>query len=86
MGNSSKRTDEWRTQQNITRLLNKMAKSEDRTERKIANLEKEISDVEQKFSRANDTYERNLIKMRDLRNYLEKAIESTTKKEIKITL
>ncbi len=39
MGNSSKRTDEWRTQQNITRLLNKMAKSKDRTERKIANEE-----------------------------------------------
>ena len=55
-------------------------------ERNIANVQKEISDVEQKFSRANDTYERNLMKMRDLRNYLEKAIESTTKKEIKITL
>ncbi len=52
----------------------------------IANVEKNISDVEQKNSRMNDSYERNLIKMRDLRNYIEKAIESTTNETIKILL
>lgn len=52
----------------------------------IANVEKNISDVEQKYSRMNDNYERNLIKMRDLRSYIEKAVESTTKETIKILL
>ncbi|TFG05546.1 MAG: hypothetical protein EU536_01530 [Promethearchaeota archaeon] len=52
----------------------------------IANTEKEIADIEQKFSRLNDNYERNLIKLRDLRNYIEQAIQSTTKEEIKINL
>lgn len=52
----------------------------------IANVQKSISDVEQKYSRMNDAYERNLKKVRDLRNYLEKAIESTTKETIKILL
>ena len=52
----------------------------------ITQLQKNINDVEQKYSRVNDTYEKNLIKLRDLRNYLERAVESTTKDEIKISL
>ncbi|MHA1263881.1 MAG: hypothetical protein ACTSRS_01480 [Candidatus Helarchaeota archaeon] len=52
----------------------------------IMNVKKEISDVEQNYSRINDNYERNLIKMRDLRKFLEQAIQSTTKEEIKIKL
>jgi predicted nuclease with TOPRIM domain len=51
---------------------------------KINQIQKNISDIEQKSSRMNDTYERNLIKVRDLRNYLENAIKTTTKEEVKI--
>ncbi len=63
-------------------LLEKLEEKEN----EIANIQKEISDIEQKYSRLNDSYERNLIKMRDLRNYIEKSIQSTTKEEIKINL
>ncbi|MFX1295790.1 MAG: hypothetical protein ACFFD2_13180 [Promethearchaeota archaeon] len=53
---------------------------------KIASVQKDISDIEQKYSRMKDNYDKNLIKMRDLRTYIEKAVQSTTKEEIKIIL
>ncbi|HUY00506.1 MAG TPA: hypothetical protein VMV49_13180 [Candidatus Deferrimicrobium sp.] len=52
----------------------------------INQIQKDISDVEQKNSRLTDTYERNLIKVRDLRKYLESAIKTTTKEEVKIVI
>ncbi len=55
-------------------------------ENKISILDKDISDAEQKYSRMKDNYEKNLIKIRDLRVYIENAIKSTTKEEVKIIL
>ncbi|MHA1129996.1 MAG: hypothetical protein ACTSQI_01575 [Candidatus Helarchaeota archaeon] len=63
-------------------LLDKLEKAKE----KISIHQKEIDDVELKYSRLKDNYEKNLIKMRDLRAYLEKAIHSTVKQEIKILL
>jgi len=50
----------------------------------ISQVQREISEFEQKYSRVKDNYERNLIKIRDTRNYIEKVIQSTIKEEIKI--
>jgi predicted nuclease with TOPRIM domain len=50
----------------------------------ISQVQREISEIEQKYSRVKDNYERNLIKIRDARTYIEKVIQSTIKEEIKI--
>ncbi len=56
------------------------------TQNEIALAQKNVTDVELKYSRLKDVYDKNLLKMRDIRDYLEKAIKSTTNEDVKIAL